>query len=119
MSGKLFGRARIRANGEVLRTERNATLNIGGITRTPRPSDIEAGGYTEELTPSRLECEVQISQGLSLAALHGITDGTVTFEADTGQTWLINHAYSAEPPSTSGEGKARLVFQGPPAEEML
>jgi len=119
MSGKLFGRATIRAGGQVLKTAAGSTLELGGVTRTPRSGDNDADGFTEEITPSKVECSVQMREGTSLAEIHAIEDGTITFECDTGQTYLINHGYSATPPMLGGEGVAKCVFQGPPAEEIV
>lgn len=119
MSGKMFGRATIRADGQVIKTHDGAGLELGGVKRTPRPGANDADGFTEELTPSKVEFDVQIREGVSLTAIHAISDGVITFECDTGQVYVVNHAYSAEPPVIGGEGKAKCVFQGPPAEEML
>ncbi|MBI1408120.1 MAG: hypothetical protein GC145_18565 [Caulobacter sp.] len=119
MSGKLFGRATIRANGQVYKTSGGSTLELGGVTRTPRPGDHNADGFTEEDTPAKVEFGVQMREEVSLAEIHAIVDGTITFECDTGQTYLVNHAYSATPPMLGGDGVAKCVFQGPPAEEIL
>lgn len=119
MSGKLFGRATIRANGQVLKTAAGSTLELGGVTRNPRPGDHNADAFTEEDTPSKIEFSVQMREGVSLVSIHAIEDGTITFECDTGQAYLINHAYSATPPMLGGDGAAKCVFQGPAAEEIL
>ncbi|WP_371135694.1 phage tail tube protein, partial [Reyranella sp.] len=47
MSGKLFGRATIRADGQHIRTHDGATLDLGGVKRTPRPGANDADGFTE------------------------------------------------------------------------
>lgn len=119
MSGKLFGRATIRADGQTIKTFDGASLELGGVKRTPRPGSNDADGFTEELTPSKLECDVQVREGVSLKAIHALTDAVLTFECDTGQVYIINHGYSAEPPVLGGEGKAKCVFHGPEAEELL
>ncbi|MDP1961936.1 MAG: phage tail tube protein [Reyranella sp.] len=119
MSGKLFGRATIRADGQHIRTHDGATLDLGGVKRTPRPGANDADGFTEEIVPGKIEFDLQLRAGVSIAALQAISDGVLTFECDTGQTYIMNHAYCAEPPSMGGEGKVKCVFQGPPAEEML
>lgn len=119
MSSKMFGRATIRANGQAFKTMPGAVLELGGIVRTPRPGDNDADGYTEELTASKIEFSQQMREGVSLASIHATVDATVTFECDTGQTYQIFPAYSATPPSLGGEGVAKCVFQGAPAEEIL
>ncbi len=119
MSGKLFGRATIRLDGAVIKTAPGSTLELGGVERTPRPGDNDADGFTEALVPAKIDCGVQLREGVSLAALHAIVDATIVFEADTGQTYVISHGYSAMPPSLGSDGVAKCVFQGPPAEEIL
>lgn len=119
MSGKLFGRATIRANGQTLQTAAGATLEMGGVTRTPRPGNHNADAFTEEDTPSKCEFSLQMREGVSLASIQAMVDVTIHFDCDTGQAYLINHAYSAMPPSLGGEGVAKCVFQGPEAEEIL
>lgn len=113
---KVMGQARIRANGQELTTEPKATLELGGIARDSVEADGRAGYFTEKTVPSKLECSVIVTPGLSISALN-FDDATVTFEGDTGQTFVIGHAYSSEPPSIN-DGKAKLVIMGPPAEEV-
>ena len=43
----------------------------------------------------------------------------MTLETDTGATWIMRNAYSSEPPSFGQDGKAKVMFEGPPAEELL
>lgn len=119
MTGKLFGRATIRADGQYLQTFEGATLDPGGVKRTPRPGANSAGGFTESMEPSKIECDVMMATGVSIASIQAIGDGTITFECDTGQTYVVNHGYCADPPQLGGEGKLKCVFGGPPAEEIL
>lgn len=119
MSGKLNGRVTIRAAGLVLKTNAGATLDKGGIVRTPRPGDNDADGFTESIMNSTIECNVQMREGTSLATLQAISDGTFTFECDTGQVYMINHGYNGPAPALAGDGSAKCTFHGPPAEEML
>lgn len=119
MSGKMFGRVTIRIDGQPYKSMPGATLDLGGIERTARPGDNDADGFTTALQPSKCDFSVQMRAGVSLAAIQAIEDGTLSFECDTGQTYMIRHAYSATPPSLGGEGVAKCTFQGAPAEEIL
>ena len=114
---KVWGQSRIKVDGRVYETEGKSSLVMGGTVREHQEADFEAGHFSEKTAPSKLECSVLITSGVSLAELQAIEDATVTLEADTGQTYVIRHAYVADEVS-AGEGKAKLVFQGPPAEEM-
>ena len=60
-------------------------------------------------------------EGFSLAQIKDITNATVTYEADTGQTWVINEAFCADTLTVTGGdgGKVPVKFIGQPAEEMM
>lgn len=116
---QVLGQARIKADGETLDTKPGASLELGGPVRTAQRGDYNAGGFSEEETESKLTCTVMIKRGTKVTALRAIDNATVTFQADTGQTYIIRNAYVADviTVTAGGEG-ASLVFQGPPAEEM-
>lgn len=117
---KKLGRATIRVDGKVYDTEKGSTLNPGGIKREPRPGSNTAGGFTEELVPSKVETTILWGEGDSVTEINRISGATITFECDTGQTYIIRGGYSAEPVElTEGEGKAKCIFMGEPAEEMM
>ena len=56
---------------------------------------------------------------MSLSALRAIDNATVILVTDTGTTWLMRNAYVSDVITWSQDGKAKVVFQGPPAEEVL
>lgn len=114
---KVWGQSRIKTDGAVIDTEGKSSLEPGGTVRTEQEADFKAGMFSESTGSSKLECNVLMTAGVSLAALQAIDDATVTMEADTGQTYVIRHAYTSEKVSVS-EGKAKLILVGPPAEEM-
>ena len=115
---KVWGQARVRVNGRELTLEPKSSLELGGIARESVEADFKAGFFTEKSVPSKLECSVIITPGLSLAELNAIDDATVTFEGDTGQTYVVNHAYVSDNVAIN-DGKAKLVLMGPPAEEVI
>jgi hypothetical protein len=116
---QLLGRAQIKYNGKLLRTEKNAKVNTGGVTRKGQAGD-RVHGYSEETAIPFIECEVALAKGDSLLELNKATDVTVTFEADTGQTWVLKDAWLVDPAEASaGEGgKVKLKFEGMTCEEM-
>jgi hypothetical protein len=114
---KVWGQTKIRVNGLMLDTEGKSTLEMGGIAREAVMADHKAGFFSESTQPSKLTCNVLVTAGVSLSEMQGWDDVTATMEADTGQTYVINHGYVAEVLTVS-EGKAQLVIQGPPAEEI-
>jgi hypothetical protein len=115
---KVWGQTKIRVDGLELDTEGKSTLEMGGIARSEVEADNRAGLFSEASKSSKIECNVLVTAGVSLADLNAIDDATVTMEADTGQTYIVRHAYCGEIVSVS-EGKAKCVFMGPPAEEMI
>lgn len=114
MATKYLGRAFIRVNGATIASlPGSAKLNPGGVERTPVTGDFGFLGYTEKPVHGEIECEIAVNADTDLAALNGTVDATVTFEADTGQVWVMRNAALAAPANVqSGDGKAALKFIG-------
>ena len=115
-----LGKAYIKADGDLLETLPGAKMDIGGVTRSVVKGNNKILGYSEQPKESMIECEIAVGPQTSLARLAALADVTITFEADTGQTWVSKNAFLTEPPvATDGEGgKVPLKFAGQPAEEM-
>lgn len=114
---QVWGESVIRVNGARYDTEGKSSLEMGGPKREHVPADFKAGHFMQTTEPSKLETSVLATAGVSIAEMRAWDDVTVTMEADTGQSYVINHGYVAEVLSVS-EGKIKLVIQGPPAEEV-
>lgn len=117
---KFFGVATIKVDGGVLESNPGATLDIGGFTRSPVSTD-RSHGFHETPKPANLECAIKVTKDTSLAALAAITDATISFTCDTGQTYVMKHAWIVEPPVLTGgdDGSTALQFASSPAEEVL
>lgn len=120
MSQQLLGMVYIKVDGSLLPSLPGAKLDMGGVTRTTVMGDNAVLGFARQPKQSVVECEIGMREGVSLAALQKIEDATITFECDTGQTYVIRGAYVTETLNlTAGEGgKVALKFEGQPAEEM-
>ena len=120
MSGQRFGMAYITVDGLRLATMPGAKLDLGGVDRTTVVGDNAVLGFTEAPKPAMLECEISLGAGMSLQALRTLAGATVTFECDTGQTYVVREGYTTTSLAlTSGDGgKVALQMAGPPAEEM-
>lgn len=120
MSRMQHSMAYIKVDGRLLATMPGAKVDLGGRARSSVVGDNRVHGFTETLKPGMLECEISLSEGMSLDELRNITNATVTYEADTGQTYVIRDAFVTETLNvTAGEGgKVGLKFEGQPAEEM-
>lgn len=117
---QLLGIATIKADGKLLRTNKGAKLDIGGAMRTPVTGSGRVHGYAEETKEATLECEISLAKGDKLEDIRNIVDATITFECDTGQTYVVREAFVTETLQiTEGEGgKIPVKFAGQPAEEM-
>lgn len=117
---KKLGKAWLKVDGGALETLPGASIDIGGDERTTVVGSNAVLGFTEKPKQSIVECEVAVGTGTSLAAYRSMTDVTITFEADTGQTWVVRNAWQTNTPkATEGDGgKVALKFEGPAAEEM-
>jgi hypothetical protein len=116
---KFFGKATIKVDGDTLETEQGATLDPGGVVRNPKVGD-HVFGYTEVPKEAMIEGSVFMSESTSLEKFRQITDATVTFICDTGQVYILKHAWLVEPPVVTGgdTGTVRLKFAAQPAEEV-
>lgn len=116
---QVVGQARIKVDGDTLDTDGESTLELGGPVREAQRGDYQAGAFSEKTAESKLTVKILVKRGTSLTALRDIDNATIDFRTDTGQSFLIRNAYVAEVVSLStSDGKADVVFQGPPAEEL-
>ncbi len=115
---QLLGRATIKWDGNVLKTDKGAKLNMGGVERKPIEGDT-VHGFAEETKAPFVECNVNLGKGDSLQEIKDITDATVVFECDTGQVYTLCNAWSSIPPEiTAGEGgKVPVKFYGMKCDE--
>lgn len=117
---KVVGQLRIKADGQLLESDGQATMDIGGAQRESVLGDYQAGAFRESTQPAKVETSVLVKAGTSLTALRAIDNATLTLETDTGQTFIVRGAYASDVISFSqSDGKAKVVFMGPPAEEMV
>lgn len=113
--------AYIKVDGTLLRTLPGAKIDLGGKKRDPVVGASSVHGWAETVVPATLECEISLTQGYSLGQIKDITGATITYEADTGQTYVIRDAFVTETLQVNGGegGKVPVKFAGNPAEEMM
>lgn len=116
---QVTGQMTVKIDGVTYATAGESTLDIGGPVRQPVKGDYEAGAFIESTEPSKCEVTLLYKKGVSLAALRAIDNATLTLETDNGIVWIVRNAYVADAISFGQDGKAKAVFQGPPAEEMV
>lgn len=117
MSQRL-GKAYIKVNGKILESMPGAKLDLGGVERTPVTGANSVHGFAEKIRPSMIECEISVGKDTDLLQHAKWAAETATFECDTGQTFVIKNAFSAEPPVLTAEdgGKVPVKFYGDPAD---
>lgn len=118
-SNRVVGQVKVKVDGRSYPTSGEATLEIGGPSREAVAGDYDASAFKESTNPAKADVTLLYKKGVSLAQLRAIDNATVTIETDTGSTWIMRNAYVAEVISFGQDGKAKVVFQGPPAEEMV
>lgn len=118
---KIHGRATIRVNGQVYETDDDATLRPGGIKNNDRMTG-QKFYYNQTAISAQVTCKVPVTKDTSLRALQEIADAEITFESDTGKTWIIRNAAQTGEIELSGGadgGKVELTFNGEAGEEMV
>lgn len=116
---RVAGQATITVDGDKLDTDGQSTLELGGPVRTPVAGDYQAGSFSQKEQESKMEVSILMKGGTRIADLREIDNATLTLRTDTGQHWLVRNAYVSDVISIStSDGKAKVVFQGPPAEEL-
>lgn len=115
---KILGLVDVVVDGNTLLSGDDATLDPGGLTR-PVVKGSKVHGYQEQVQEAKLEVNVAIDASFSIDTFRKITSATINFVADTGQQWSMQNAWCSEPPQINQkDGKAKVTFMGPPAEEI-
>lgn len=108
---KLTGNATIRVDGEELLTDGKGTFNPGGMERDPKVGANQVNGYTEQYVAPELTVVVHHGEDTDIVRLSNITNATVIFRADTGQTYMLSKAFTKSPvPLDVGNGTSNLVM---------
>jgi hypothetical protein len=117
---QVLGRAIIRWGGRTIESEKGASLDTGGVRRNVVVYGRKVG-HAEETAPAMLECVTALEAGAAVAEWNALKEATATFEADTGQVYVIRDAFLTEPlKMTDGEGgKVAFKLAGSPAEELV
>lgn len=117
---KLFGKATVKADGQELLVDKGSKLTLGGNKRNTVKGD-KVLGYAEEAQEASVEVNHYISKDTDLDALANMDDVTVTFQADSGQTYVLAHAWLENPPEATADangGKTPLKFVAVKAEKV-
>lgn len=101
---KTLGRATVRVDGEELLIDNGASFNPGGVNRNV-VKGTKVHGFAEESMEASVECSMTMTRDTDLKKIAAIENATVTFEADTGQTYVLSNAWlESLPVATAQEG---------------
>lgn len=116
---KVTGRITVKVDGDILLNKSGWTLNTGGVNRNPITGDTGVHGYAEETVAPSISGNISHTDQVDLMTLAAITDATVLFETDTGQSYVMRDAWLENPPElTAGEGETALTFRGMTVERV-
>jgi hypothetical protein len=121
MGNQVAGIVIIKINGQSLRSEPGASHDTGGVSRTEVVGDQEDDvAFAQKRQPSQTDCVLMYDADTSLSIINGWSDVTLNFEVDTGQLYVVNHAFCTNTPKITGGqgGKVALTFKGPPSQEV-
>jgi hypothetical protein len=114
---KVTGIVKVYVDGKLLRSKPGAKLKTGGKKRTGVAGH-SPYGYTEEVEFAELDCTLAHMADTDILELNELTEATLRFETDTGQTLMVANAFTTEPCEiTGGEGDLTLKMMGDPAIE--
>lgn len=117
---QLTGKAFIKNNGQLLRSKNGAKLFFGNAQRTTVIGDNGVHGYTEMPTEPKVECVISHGADINMEELKNIKDASITFETDSGKTFILRNAWLQNPLELTANENAELpcVFAGMSCEEL-
>jgi hypothetical protein len=120
VSKKLFGKATVRIDGQELIKSQDAKFMLGGTVRNTVKGN-EVYGYSEEAQEASVEINAFIASGTDLDKIASGTDVTVLVSLDSGQQYVMSHAWLETPPDVSeatNGGKTTLKYVATSAENV-
>ena len=114
------GRAFIKHEGKILPTANGAKLNYGNDERTPVIGDQGVRGYAVKPVAPQIEATIQHASDISLETLAQIKDTHITFECDSGKTFVLRNAWlaSALELTANENGDLPVTFNGLSCQEV-
>ena len=113
---KMTGICHLNINGSRMRSEKGATLEVGGPISESAMSTLGfEGTVTKEIKPGKISASIIHSNNDDLAAIQRWRGVTATFVTDSGQTYLIENAGTVGDVKMK-DGKFDIDLEGAPAE---
>ena len=119
MANRLAGLLYVRIDGVQRNAQGSFTYNIGSPKREAIVGPDRVQGYKEMPQVPYIEGEITDQSDLDLAALHDITDGTITLELANGKNIVLRNAWFAADGTVGTEqANVQVRFEGLSAEEV-
>lgn len=115
-ANQVTGRVFVAVNGNRLTSKPGAKLTFGGVEREGVAGDSGVHGYMEKTSIPAIDCTISHKGDTSLTDLRNITDASLTFQTDTGHTFLVRNAWCANALELTN-GEVTLKFEGVTCEE--
>lgn len=106
---KVTGRVFVTVAGTRLASKEGAKLIMGGFDREPVIADTGVVGYSEKIVAPGVECTIVHTAETSLEALRNITNASLSFDTDTGKSFVLSGAWCSKAVELE-KGEVKLSF---------
>lgn len=113
---QVTGRVFITVGGKRIASKEGATLKYGGIEREAVVADSGVVGPMDKIVPPEIECVIPHTKDVSLKQIQAIVDETISFDTDTGSSFVMRNSFFANGLELS-KGELKVKFQGIECEE--
>ena len=114
---QVTGRVSINIKGSRLTSKEGATLKFSNFSREGVAGDAGPIGFSEKTEIPEIECVIAHTAATRLADIEAMKDETVSFDADTGTSYVLRNAWCVGPMELS-KGEVKVKFQGLRCEEV-
>ncbi len=114
---QVTGRVATTVKGKRLTSKEGATLKYSDFSREGVTGDAGVIGFAEKTEIPEITCVVAHTAETRLADFQAMKDETVSFDADTGTSYVLRNAWCADALELS-KGEVKLRFQGIKCEEV-
>lgn len=106
---QVTGRVFITLGGKRLASKEGAKLIYGGVERETVIADTGVVGYQEKVSAPGVECTIAHTPDVSLDELSNTNDATLSFDTDSGKSFVLSNAWLAKPLELE-KGEVKLTF---------
>lgn len=107
VTGKVF----ITIAGKRIDSKDGASLKYGGIERDAVIADTGVVGPMEKITAPEIDCTIVHTKDVSMKEIQAIVDATISFDTDTGRSFIMRGAFYASGLELS-KGELKVKFMG-------